>query len=76
MYIFKCEKSGSLTHGVFEAVADFSPFFLETLNAGWVLSDSEERWSQRQEVKSETAFGVIGGLKHKRQTFKQCLRFS
>lgn len=42
MYIFKCEKSGSLTHGVFEALADFSPLFSE-IHALWSLSDRKAR---------------------------------
>lgn len=33
------------------------------------------RWSQRQEVKSDSAFGLIGGWKLTRQTCKQCLRW-
>ncbi len=54
MYIFKCEKSGSLTHGVFEALADFSPFLKNTWDVRFEWQEGEG-WSLRQEVWSETA---------------------
>ncbi len=70
MYIFKCEKSGSLTHGVFEALADFSPFLKNTWDVRFEWQEGERVITQAGSMEWNSSLLLIGSSKHKWQTFK------